>query len=327
MLLFLLTSNELHLHVLCKGLLPGKTAWSTSPPAWSGLRRLDKETNEGGTMHRSLFFTQPSCCSNQGVTCGNVSGIASYPNVVSIDLSGMRLSGSLPAAIGNFGSLTRFVMGKNIVRGTIPSTVGLLTSLRYLDIGSNVLTGTIPSSIGLMTKLTVLLAGKNRLTGSIPLSIGSLRAMITLYLENNSIAGSIPATVGVMTDLVILSLYANSLSGTIPENINSLKRLEYMYIDNNAITGTIPTGFSALTNLIQLNMNFNYLTMGSMTTVPASTFAPLTLRELGVAQNCLVYTSILYPATSANATNCKCKEQHQILVHKTESSSYVYQDD
>ena len=111
------------------GLSSGKTVWSTTPATWSGQRRLaglvdsDSESDfesaaayvlsESTSVHRSLYTTQPSWCSFQGVTCGSVSGSSSYASVMSIALDSSGLSGTLPSQIGSFGSLTYLSLTSN----------------------------------------------------------------------------------------------------------------------------------------------------------------------------------------------------------------------
>ena len=276
---------------LITGLYAGKTGWSTSPPAWSGS-----------------LTTQPSCCSNQGVTCGQVSGSSSYASILTVDFGGLGLTGSLPSEIGFLNGMTNFSIGSNLIHGSIPSTVGDMTALRYLDMGLNLLTGAIPSSIGDLTSLDVLLLLQNSLTGTIPESIGSLQSLTVLFADTNSLSGTIPETIGSLSLLKVLSLYTNHLAGTIPSSVGALTSLEIMYLDNNSLTGTIPATLSSLTAMHTLVLELNYLTMGSATTVPTTTFSQFTQdNSLDISKNCLVYTSVLNPSQSTTATRCKCK--------------------
>ena len=277
------------------------------------MRRLGEAIEEGST-HRGLFTTQPSCCSNQGVTCGSIPGTSSYASVLSIDLGGLGLSGSLPSEIGYLNGMKNFSMGSNYISGSIPSTVGDMTSLRYLDLGLNRLKGTIPSSIGDLTSLEVLILFQNSLSGSIPASIGSLQSLTVLFIDTNSLSGSIPATIGSLSLLKVLSLYDNHLTGTIPDSVGILSSLEILYLDNNSLTGTIPATISSLTAMHTLILELNYLTMGSATTVPTTTFSQYTQdHTLDISENCLAYTSIQYPHQSANATRCIRKLYETVL--------------
>ena len=316
------TSNTEVLHFFkvwyfdyCIDYAAGKTAWSTSLPEWPTLG--------------APVTVRKSCCSYHGVTCGDLSATSTNTSVLSIDLIALSLVGSLPSEIGLFKSMTNFSVGSNDIAGSIPSTIGDMTSLRYLDIGYNSLIGTIPSSIGALTSLEVLILFQNSLGGSIPASIGSLESLTVLFIDTNSLSGSIPATIGSISRLKVLSLYENKLTGTIPESVGNLNSVEAIFLSSNSLagtipqsmsnllglavvelqinqlTGTIPHGFSQLTMLNGLYLWRNYLTMGSATTVPTTTFSQYTQdHTLDISENCLAYTSIQYPRQSTTATRC-----------------------
>ena len=134
------------------GLSTGKTVWSTAPVSWSGQRRLHGQEGsmpipESTSVHRSLYTSQPSWCSFQGVTCGSVSGSSSYASVLSIVLDRNSLTGSIPASIGALTGLTMLDLAVNSLRGSIPASIGSLVNLQYLLLDHNLLTGTIPLSL------------------------------------------------------------------------------------------------------------------------------------------------------------------------------------
>ena len=228
----------------------GKTVWSTTPVSWSGQRRphglvesvskSDFETaaayvvSESTSVHRSLYTSQPSWCSFQGVTCGSVSGSSSYASVISISLDNLILSGTLPSQIGSFGSMT------------------------YLPLIGNQISGSIPSSICALTLLAYFSVHVNRLTGSIPASIGSQLQVFDIYI--NSLTGSIPLSISACTRLTCLFLSVNSLTGSIPASIGSLVAIQRVYFDNNYLTGSIPPSMSAMTGLTVLALSVNRLT-------------------------------------------------------------------
>jgi hypothetical protein len=83
------------------------------------------------SVHRSLYTSQPSWCSFQGVTCGSVSGTSSYASVISIVLTSLGLSGTLPSQIGSFSSMTYLDVKYNKIYGTLPSNMGTMTSLIF----------------------------------------------------------------------------------------------------------------------------------------------------------------------------------------------------
>ena len=96
----------------------------------------------------------------------------------------------------------------------------------------------------------------------------------------------------------LLSLIPSSSS------IGSLTLLTSLYLQSNQLVGTIPSAFSKLISLSSLHLDTNYLTMGSATTVPASTFSLTTLGKKGTLtlyDNCLVF---LVQRIVAYATHC-----------------------
>ena len=177
----------------------------TAPGSWSGQRRLhgqersvsmpDSESeldsaaayavSECMSVHRSLYTTQPSWCSYQGVTCGSVSGSSSYASVISISIRFLGLFDILSSEIGSFGSLSSLDGRNNGISGTIPSSIGAMTSLTFINMFYNALTGSVPASIGSLVALQELNLNSNALTGSIPTSIGTLTAVGYLNLGSN----------------------------------------------------------------------------------------------------------------------------------------------
>ncbi len=68
--------------------------------------------------------------------------------VTALDLRANRLSGDLPAELGDLAGLEVLEMWGNQIFGTIPSSLGNLDRLRLLDLGSNFLYGPIPQELG-----------------------------------------------------------------------------------------------------------------------------------------------------------------------------------
>ena len=113
-------------------------------------------------------------------------------------------------------------------------------------------------------------------------------------------SNSTSATYASVTSITLGRL---SLAGTIPSNIGSLTLLTSVYLDTNSLAGTIPSTFSKLTSLSLLYLFSNYLTMGSATTVPNTTFSSTTLSGTGLSlgSNCLAFH---YGSISVSATHC-----------------------
>lgn len=65
-------------------------------------------------------------------------------------------------------------MDGNKISGVIPAELGNLSELRMLTLEGNELSGEIPSELGWLGLLYNLSLSRNNLTGSIPQSIGNL---------------------------------------------------------------------------------------------------------------------------------------------------------
>ena len=180
-----------------------------------------------------------------------------------------------------------------------------MSALTIIDLSSNSLTGTIDSAIGTATRLVGLFLSGNLLGGTIPSTIGSMGSLTALYLNSNSLSGTIPSTIVSLTNLRELVLTSNLLTGTIPDNIGNIgTQLGVLSLGYNLLSGTIPSTFDQLA-LGSFSLYTNYLTMGSLSTVPVSTFSAYTIAHMNgyeLSNNCLVFR---YGDIEVFATHCK----------------------
>ncbi|HET7117907.1 MAG TPA: T9SS type A sorting domain-containing protein, partial [Hanamia sp.] len=165
-----------------------------------------------------------------------------------LNLYNDKLSGSIPASIGNLSNLQVLQLFGNKLSDTIPASIGNLTRLRLLNLNNNQLRGSIPASIGNLSNLQELELYQNLLSGSIPVTIGNLTNLQNLYLYANQLSGSIPSSIGNLTNLQNLYLYANQLSGSIPSSIGNLTNLQRLEFSNNQLSGSIPSSIGNLIN-------------------------------------------------------------------------------
>jgi hypothetical protein len=92
-----------------------------------------------------------------------------------INLTDNQLSGSIPAELGDLGSLFLLYLNKNpSLGGSIPGELGKLGKLTTLALEQCQLSGGIPSQLGNLTKLEWLFLYSNMLTGEIPSSLANL---------------------------------------------------------------------------------------------------------------------------------------------------------
>ena len=150
------------------------------------------------------------------------------------------------------GSVTGLYLNANRLSGTLPSALGDLGSLEVLSMTGNKLVGSIPSSVGRLTSLRQLWLDSNSLTGSLPTSLVDMAALQSLYVSSNHLTGTLPDAIGTMASLEVLYVDTNSLSGTIPSSLETLAQIRVnadgitgvrLQLHTNAFTGTLPSSF------------------------------------------------------------------------------------
>uniref|UniRef100_A0A453DWZ1 non-specific serine/threonine protein kinase n=1 Tax=Aegilops tauschii subsp. strangulata TaxID=200361 RepID=A0A453DWZ1_AEGTS len=214
-------------------------------------------------------------------------------------LDDTRISGSIPADIGNLVGLNVVLIANTSISGVIPDSIGKLENLIELGLYNNTLSGLVPSSLGNLSQLNRFYAYNNNLEGPIPASMGELKNLFVLDLSKNhqlngsipreifklsslswyldlsynSFSGPIPNDVGSLANLNILILAGNQLSGKIPDSIQNMNKLsgdipdalasignlQELYLAHNNLTGSIPVGLQNLTLLFKLDVSFNNL--------------------------------------------------------------------
>ena len=172
--------------------------------------------------------------------------------------------------------------------------------------------GTLPvlSHLGEMTKLDVSFSF---ISGTIPPSISILSKLQTLRFYNTKLTGTIPSSLGSLAQLENLIISVNQLIGTIPSTLGSLSKLSWLLLSSNQLIGTIPLlNQSSLRNI---RLQSNYLTMGSLAEVPASTFSADSLSSFGTVDlrdNCLKFRHPLNPDYNADPVRCNGKQTSNI---------------
>ena len=140
--------------------------------------------------------------------------------IIRLELRENRLSGTIPAELGDLSELSWLLLDENQLSGTIPASLGMLSSLQYLYLDENQLSGTIPASLGMLSSLQYLYLHENQLEGAIPASLGMLSSLKRLYLNNNQLTGTIPPELGMLSNLKRLYLSNNPmLTGMLPEGL------------------------------------------------------------------------------------------------------------
>ncbi|KAL5553030.1 hypothetical protein UlMin_040431 [Ulmus minor] len=177
---------------------------------------------------------------------GPISGLNilgnSCSSLVLINLSGNRITGSLPPSLSNCSSLQTIDFSYNSLKGDIPKTFGELSGLQSMDLSHNQITGWIPSEFGnACNSLIELKLSYNNLSGLIPASFSSCSWLQTLDLSNNNISGPLPDSLFLnLGSLDTLLLSNNIISGPFPASLSSCKKIKVIDFSSNKISGSIP---------------------------------------------------------------------------------------
>ncbi len=149
-----------------------------------------------------------------------------------LGLAGNRLTGTIPPELGRIGPglQTLVLSGPRPLRsgigltGSIPAQLGNLTGLRFLYLDGNRLTGAIPTRFGRLKQLDLLNLARNQLTGAIPTQLGGLPKLNELYLDSNQLTGAIPSQLAGLPKLYKIQLKNNSgLSGCYPNGLDDIR--------------------------------------------------------------------------------------------------------
>ncbi|KAH9289556.1 hypothetical protein KI387_033673, partial [Taxus chinensis] len=69
----------------------------------------------------------------------------SSPRIISVNLSGKRLNGTIPTSFGNLSSLAKLNLANNFLTGPIPVILSNLSQLEELNLAENNLNGSVPT--------------------------------------------------------------------------------------------------------------------------------------------------------------------------------------
>ena len=194
------------------------------------------------------------------------------------DLPGNKLSGPVPAEIGNLDSLEYLDLSDNELTGAIPSNAGrgarpVHDRLAYFYARNNDFSGGVPPVLS--TRMQVVDFSDNELGGSVPPSWVLLFGLERLELSNTGLSGDLPAFIADMNHLGVLYLNDNRLSGTVPSEIGksykenckifgllcdtrfAADELWDINISNNLFHGEIPGNLGNLPSLSSLDLRHN----------------------------------------------------------------------
>ncbi|XP_004309032.1 PREDICTED: probable LRR receptor-like serine/threonine-protein kinase At3g47570-like [Fragaria vesca subsp. vesca] len=232
-------------------------------------------------------------CMWYGVTCSR----RHLQRVTKLNLTSLKLSGSISPHIGNLSFLRELRLYENSLTNIIPPEIGYLRRLQILHLGNNSLSGPIPVNISNCFNLRALAVYNNKLEGNIPPQLGSLSKLEYLGLQFNKLTGEMPPSLGNLSSLDSLVANGNNLVGSIPSSLGQLKKLSDFLVESNRLSGTVPPSIYNISSLLTFSIRDNQI-QGSM---PPSLFRPLSnLQIFSIFGN--QFTGPL-PLSISNATN------------------------
>ncbi|KAF3451762.1 hypothetical protein FNV43_RR07858 [Rhamnella rubrinervis] len=182
----------------------------------------------------------------KGITCERSA-------VVSIDVSGLGLNGTLGYLLSDLRSLRKFDLSDNNIQETIPYQ--LPPNLTSLNLGNNNLSGNLPYSISSMVSLNYLNLTHNSLSLSIGDILANLVGLATLDLSFNNFSGDLPNSFSSLSNLSSLYVQNNQLTGSL--NVLTSLPLSTLNIANNHFTGWIPRELSSIHSFIYDGNSFD----------------------------------------------------------------------
>ncbi|XP_016434012.2 putative receptor-like protein kinase At3g47110 [Nicotiana tabacum] len=230
-------------------------------------------------------------CRWAGVRCS-----LRHERVISLNLQGQRLAGTISPHLGNLSFLNSLDLSENSLHGQIPQELSRLFRIQKLNLSFNLLGGGIPVNISHCVKLKSLILERNFLVGQIPSDVGSLTKLVQLYLRNNNLTGTIPASIGNLTSLQQLHLSYNNLAGQVPASIARLTKLREIGVAVNRLSGEFPATLYNLSFLELISISYNNF-VGNLRFDIGNLFPNLQILHL--AQNHFIGS---IPSSLANAT-------------------------
>lgn len=235
-------------------------------PECEALVALYNSTNGAAWTHNTNWLISDTPSDWYGVT-------VTSNHVRQIDLHANKLTGSIPAELGDLASLFVLHLYYNQLSGSIPPELSELSNLFGLELSHNQLSGNIPGTLGSLPNLYYLWLNDNQLTGNIPVELANSTSLLRLHLNNNQLTGSIPPELGSLPNLVEIYLQGNQLSGSIPPELGDLTNLEILRINDNQLEGDVPGTLVNLVNLVDpgmawdsgdgLDLDYNHLNVPS----------------------------------------------------------------
>ncbi len=196
-------------------------------------------------------------CEWYGIFCRNDA-------VVSINVQGNEICGTLPTTLGLIKTLEFFIVADNFMTGTIPEELfDESMPLDTLWLVRNDFNGTFPENVhALRSTLTQLdVQGNPKLKGTVPTEIGLMTFSFNFQFSYTDMSGTLPSEMGLLSNLVYFyTRSVSSLTGFIPTEFGNLESIRRFDVRQTGVTGTLPTELGLLKNLFLFDITFTFMT-------------------------------------------------------------------
>lgn len=267
---FLTTSFIVFLSLMCQLLPHGVSGCAPSDriALTSFSTNLDAQTNPWPGAEN---YSDGDCCRWTGVRCRRFVGFfGAYQQlrVVSLDLAGLGVTGSLPSSLDRLDRLRVLNLSGNSFHGAVPPELLRMPRLRVLDLSRNNLSGVLSgagsgpsSSAGSTSGIKHLDVSFNGLTSLRPDVFQGLPLLRKFSAESNQLTGVLPgSSLSSCSELEYLNMANNSLHGTLGStNFSRLTRLGALHLGWNRFHGRLPASLSRCRELRVVNLRRNSL--------------------------------------------------------------------
>jgi Leucine-rich repeat (LRR) protein len=161
------------------------------------------------------------------------SGDMAMPNMLEIDFSFNRLSGTIPLTMAGFSMINTLKMSHNDLSGTLPSVLfSSMPLLETVSLSANRLSGRLPSTMSTLTDLSQLFLYDNLFTGDPSVAISPNQVLLdTLDISDNAFSSSISPVFFQLSSLTTLAAAKNCFTGSLPDNICDARALNVLVFD------------------------------------------------------------------------------------------------
>lgn len=171
-----------------------------------------------------------------------------------------RLSGPIPAYLGDFKNLTYISLESNQFYGSVPAELGQLVNLQNLTLSANNLTGQLPKELMNLTNLTELRLSSNNFSGKIPDYFHSWKNLQKLEIMGSGFEGPIPVSISGLTNSTELRISDLTGAGSTFPSLSSMSKMTKLVLRNCGLSGSVPTSIADDIPLIKfLDLSFNKL--------------------------------------------------------------------